>query len=117
MYAHKLERPLHCGVSLTMEVLGGKWKACLLSSLQRGVRRPSELHRAHPTATPRVLNQQLRELIGHGMVIKVVHSTVPLVVEYFLTAEGETLLGIVDAIRTWGDAHGDALRARIAALS
>ncbi len=117
MYKYKLKRPRHCGVSLTMEVLGGKWKACLLSSLQRGVHRPSELHRAHPTATPRVLNQQLRELIVHGMVAKKVHSTVPAVVEYFLTAEGETLLGIIDDIRAWGDTHGEALRARLAVLA
>lgn len=117
MYEHKLERPRHCGVSLTMEVIGGKWKACLLSSLQRGVRRPSDLHRAHPTATPRVLNQQLRELMAHGMVAREVHSTVPAVVEYFLTAEGETLLELIDGIRAWGEAHGEGLRTRFAALA
>ena len=114
MYEHKLERPFDCGVGVTMEVLGGKWKPCLLHNIRQGVRRPSELHRLNLTATPRVLNQQLRELEEHGMVRKVIYPVLPPKVEYFLTPAGETLLPIIDAIRDWGDAHGAEFRTRIA---
>ena len=45
-----------------MEVIGGKWKTYILYELDRGTRRPSELHRLFPDASPRVINQQLKEL-------------------------------------------------------
>ena len=114
MYEHKLPRPLTCQVGTTMEVLGGKWKACLIYHIHNGVRRPSELHRRNPTATPRVLNQQLRELEAHGLVGKVIYPVLPPKAEYFLTPEGESLLAMIDAMQAWGHTHGAALRARLA---
>ena len=107
MYEHKLPRLLNCGVGRTMEILGGKWKPCLIHNIRNGVRRPSELARLNPAATPRVLTQQLSELEAHGMVRKLVHSGLPLKVEYFLTEQGEELLGIIDAMESWGTAQGD----------
>lgn len=114
MYEHKLPRPLDRGVGVTMEILGGKWKSCLIHNIRNGVRRPSDLHRLNPAAAPRVLNQQLRELEAHGMVGKVVHPGLPLKVEYFLTSQGESLLAIVDAMESWGVTFGEAFRQRMA---
>lgn len=114
MYEHKLDRPFHCPVTVTLEVLGGKWKACLLYALQRGLGRPSDLHRAIPSASRRVLNQQLRELERHGIVAKTVYPGLPLRVEYFLTEQGQTLLGVIDAMASWGETYGDDFRERLA---
>lgn len=115
MYQHKLARPLACGVGVTMEVIGGKWKPCLLDNIRHGCRRPSDLHRSNPAATPRALDQQLKELEQHGVVRKVIHPVLPPKAEYFLTPLGESLLAVVDAMQVWGDAHGDEVRAFIAA--
>lgn len=112
MYEHKLPRPLSCGVGRTMAVLGGKWKPCLIHNIRQGVRRPSELARLNSTATPRVLTQQLGELEAHGMVRKLVHPGLPLKVEYFLTEQGEGLLGIIDAMESWGITQDDEPLAR-----
>lgn len=114
MYEHKLDRPFHCPVTVTLEVLGGKWKACLLYALQRGLCRPGDLHRAIPAASRRVLDQQLRELERHEMVAKTIYAELPLRVEYFLTGQGQTLLGVIDAMAAWGDTHGDAFREKLA---
>lgn len=114
MYEHKLPRPLDCGVGVTMEILGGKWKACLVHNIRNGLRRPSELHRLNPAATPRVLDQQLRELEEHGMVSRIIHPVLPPKVEYFLTPKGESLLGIIDAMESWGTAYGEEFHARLA---
>ena len=114
MYAHKLERPLTCGVGITMEMLGGKWKPCLIHNIRQGLRRPSELHRLNPSASPRVLNQQLKELEEDGVVRKVIYPVLPPKVEYFLTPVGESLLTIIDAMQTWGDTHGDEFRTLVA---
>ncbi len=115
MYVHKLPRSFECGVGVTAEILGGKWKPCLIYSIRNGVRRPSELHRLNPTAPPRVLNQQLRELVAHGMVRKVVYPVLPLKVEYFLTAQGESVLPIIEAMEQWGTVHGANFRAQVGA--
>lgn len=117
MYEPKLDHPLRCGGDVTMKILGGKWKVCLIHHIRNGVRRPSELHRTSPYATPRVLNQQLKELEDHGIVRKVVYPVLPLKVEYFLTPEGESMLPIVDAMKAWGETHGAAFQARLAALA
>lgn len=114
MYEHKLPRPLTCGVGVTMEIIGGKWKPCLIYCIQQGLRRPSQLHRQNPTATPRVLTQQLRELEADGIVGKVVYAVLPAKVEYFLTAMGESLLPLIAALGEWGDEHGDAFRQVVA---
>ncbi len=113
MYKHKLDRPLTCGVGVTMEMLGGKWKPCLIHNIRQGLRRPSELHRRNSTATPRVLNQQLKELEDDGIVRKVIYPVSPPKVEYFLTSIGESLLAVVDAMQAWCETHGDEFRQRV----
>lgn len=111
MYEPKPDHPLRCGVDVTMRILGGKWKACLIHNIRNGLRRPSELHRVLPYATPQVLNQQLKELEDHGMVRKAIYTVLPPKVDYFLTPEGESMLPIVDAMKTWGEAFQERLDA------
>lgn len=106
MYEHKLPRLLTCSMGIMMEIMGGKWKPCLIYNIRNGLRRPSELHRHLPGATPRVLNQQLRELEAHGLVHKVIYPVLPPKAEYFLTPLGESLLPIIDSMTDWGDTHG-----------
>ena len=93
-----------------MEMLGGKWKPCLIHNILQGLRRPSELHRLNPSSSPRVLNQQLKELEQDGIVRKVIYPVLPPKAEYFLTLVGESLLTIIDAMQAWGDAHGGEFR-------
>ena len=57
-----------------MEVMGGKWKSCIIQELSLGAKRPSELHRLFEEASPRVINQQLKELEMHGIVKKKIFS-------------------------------------------
>ena len=71
-----------------MEVIGGKWKTYILYELDRGTRRPSELHRLFPDASPRVINQQLKELERHGMIEKTIYPELPPRVEYSITEDG-----------------------------
>ena len=114
MHKPKLDRAPTCGVSIALEVLGGKWKACLIHGIRNGQRRPSELHCLNSTAPPRVLNQQLNELVAHGMVRKVIYPVLPPKAEYFLTSQGESLLAIVDAMEAWGTSHGGELWTQLA---
>ena len=94
-----------CCASLTMGVIGGKWKTVILYHLIQGPLRYNELRKEMPTVTERTLSLQLKTLELDGIVSRTVYTTKPpLKVEYSLTDFGKTLIPIVQAIADWGDA-------------
>jgi DNA-binding HxlR family transcriptional regulator len=95
MYQRKIPGDLYCGLDITFEVIGGKWKAGLIRHIHKGVKRPGELHKVFPGASPRVLNQQLAKLTKHGIIQKEIFPVLPLKVEYSLTEIGHSLLPII----------------------
>lgn len=92
-----------CCTSLTMGVIGGKWKTVILFHLIEGKLRYNELRKIMPTVTERTLSLQLKTLQEDGIVKRTVYtSKPPLKVEYALTDFGETLIPLVKAIAEWG---------------
>ena len=74
------------GVEEALKVLEGRWKLIILFYLFRdGTLRLSELERAIPGITQKMLVQQLRSLERDGVVSRFVHPVVPPKVEYSLT--------------------------------
>lgn len=114
MYERKIPRPMECGLHFTKEVLNGKWKAGLLKAISIDIKRPSEILRAIPDITKRVMNVQLRELEQHGIVTKKVYHQLPLKVEYSLTELGASLLPIINAMNQWGEDNRAFLQTVIA---
>ncbi|MGL4412218.1 MAG: winged helix-turn-helix transcriptional regulator [Bacteroidales bacterium] len=105
MYEKKIPINLECGIEITMDIIGGKWKPCLINQIRAGMHRPSEMHKQIPLASRRVLTKQLTELERLNIVSKVVHPVVPPKVEYYLTELGESLLPIIDMMEQWGEKH------------
>lgn len=104
MYEKKLPFDMDCGIRIAMEVIGGKWKCCIIFELGRiASMRPSEIHRLIPEANSRVINQQLKELEAHGIIAKKIFPEVPPHTEYCITPLGLTLIPIVKAIEDWGN--------------
>jgi DNA-binding HxlR family transcriptional regulator len=103
----------HCPVEATLELIGGKWKGIILYTLLGGRRRHSELLREIGCVTQRMLTKQLRELAACGLVNRIVHTEVPLKVEYELTDDGKTLAPVLSALKEWGDATGGRLLANL----
>lgn len=103
MYKRKIPFDIECGVKIAMEVIGGKWKACIIQNLNGRTMRPSELHRLFADANPRVINQQLKELETHGMISKKIFAELPPHTEYSITEEGKSLIPIIDMLRQWGE--------------
>jgi DNA-binding HxlR family transcriptional regulator len=92
-----------CCASLTMGVIGGKWKTVILFHLIEGKMRYNELRKKMPTVTERTLSLQLKTLEGDGIVKRKVYaSKPPLKVEYSLTKLGETLIPLIRSIADWG---------------
>lgn len=91
-----------CNVELTLDIIGGKWKALILWNLKDQTLRFSELKRALPEVTQRMLTQQLRELEEDGMVTRKVYAQVPPKVEYSLTEHGQSVIPILELMCQWG---------------
>lgn len=103
MYEKKIPFDINCGVKITMEIIGGKWKSCILLELNKQTMRPSELHREFPDASARVIDQQLKELEMHGIIKKKIYAELPPRSEYSITEIGRTLIPIINQIEKWGD--------------
>ncbi|KRM55156.1 winged helix-turn-helix transcriptional regulator [Lacticaseibacillus sharpeae] len=106
-----MAKTYNIGVEATMEIIGGKWKAIILCHLRHQTMRSSELRRAIPQITQKMLTQQLRELEDDGIVHRHVFNQVPPKVEYSLTARGESLNAILNQLCTWGERNIDERRA------
>jgi len=92
------------GVERALGKLEGRWKLVILFHLFDGkVKRFSELERAIPTVSQKMLTQQLRALEADGLVRRVVYPQVPPKVEYALTEWGQELCPVLDALLTWAD--------------
>ena len=71
------------------------------------MRRFSELERATPAISQKMLIQQLRRMESDGIVRRIVHHQVPPKVEYGLTDWGQTLCPALDAILKWAASRDD----------
>ena len=93
-----------CCTSLTMGIIGGKWKTVILFHLIEKTLRYNELRKEIPIVTERTLSLQLKALEEDGIIQRKVYTTKPpLKVEYSLTEFGKTLIPLVQSIANWGD--------------
>lgn len=94
-----------CTVSLTMDLIGGKWKAVILYHLIEGSLRFNELCRAIPAVTEMTISLQLKQLEKDGLIIRTVYGDKPPIrVTYELTALGKSLIPLLNSITEWGNA-------------
>lgn len=107
MYERKIPIDLDCPLRLTMSLIDSKWKSCILDELRHRAMRPSELHKALPEATPRVLDMQLKEMVEDGLVEKTIFPELPPRSVYSITELGMTLIPIIDAMLEWGNKNKD----------
>ncbi|MFG1710784.1 winged helix-turn-helix transcriptional regulator [Nonomuraea sp. M3C6] len=85
-----------------LRMLEGRWKLVIIFRLfERPVARLSELQRAIPAVTQKMLIQQLRALEQDGIVTRTVHAQVPPKVEYGLTDLGEALAPVFEHLLSW----------------
>ncbi|MCB0683556.1 MAG: helix-turn-helix transcriptional regulator [Saprospiraceae bacterium] len=94
----------HCALDITAAFIGGKWKTVVLWYLRKEKKRFSELKELIPDITDKMLSLQLRALEKDGFVKRTVYPEVPPRVEYEMTAEGRSLLPLLEAMAAWGKA-------------
>ena len=105
-----------CPTRQALDRIADKWTVLIVGSLAERPHRFGELRRAIDGISQKMLTQTLRSLELDGLVARRVKPTVPVTVEYSLTATGRTLTNPLEAIRRWAEEHIDevlAARSRI----
>lgn len=88
-----------------IKALEGRWKLLIIFHLCTGgpVLRFSELRRAIPAVSQKVLSQQLRELERDSVLERTVYPVVPPKVEYRITPLGEALCPALGELLKWSE--------------
>ena len=84
-----------------IELIGRRWTGAILRALSRGTDRFSTLTETIPGLSDRMLSERLKELEAEGIVARTVIPDIPVRITYHLTAKGEALGGVMDAIGQW----------------
>jgi DNA-binding HxlR family transcriptional regulator len=99
------------GIEGAFRILEGRWKMVIIFHLfDKSVLRFSELERAIPGVSQKMLIQQLRELERDGVVQRTVYPQVPPKVEYRLTQWGEAMCPALDSLLEWAAARPSGTR-------
>ena len=97
------EASVLCPVRGVLDRIGDKWTTLVVISLAQQAHRFSELRRAIPDISKRMLTQTLRDLERDGLVARRVFPTKPPSVEYRLTALGNSLLEPLTVLVMWAE--------------
>ena len=100
-----------CPVTYVMQKIGGHWKPIILYHLLSGSKRYSEIRKAMPHITEKMLIQHLKQLEADQLLIREAQPVVPPVVTYTLTDAGRELEDVINAMAAW--AYRDKKRQQI----
>ncbi len=91
-----------CSVIDSLEQIGSQWRLIVLHDLQDGEKRFNELKRS-TDASSRTLSRVLDDLQEMGFVDRRLEEESPVATYYSLTAKGESLFPVFDAIEQWAE--------------
>lgn len=93
-----------------MDVLGGKWKISIISSIcYYNQRRFSDILNDVDGISNKMLSKELKELEQNKLIKRTVLDTQPVTVQYNLTEYGWTLQGIIHDLADWGKKHREVI--------
>jgi DNA-binding HxlR family transcriptional regulator len=88
-----------------LDRIGDKWTVLIISTLNAGSLRYSDLQASIPGISQRMLTQTLKHLERDGLITRTAYAEVPPRVEYELTDLGRSLMDAVTAMAAWAAAH------------
>ena len=99
-----------CLVATTLMLIGNKWKIFIIQQLMDRPFRFSELRRAIPGISEKVLTDNLRAMEKDGIITRAVFPEVPPRTEYALSELGDTMRPIIGSMVTWGTGYQQLVR-------
>lgn len=100
-HQNKIISEMACPITYVMNKIGGHWKPIILYYLMNGPKRYSELKKAIPAITEKMLAQHLKQLIEDNLIVKKVEQVMPPITIYSLTPAGQELSPILLAMADW----------------
>ncbi|WP_426294762.1 winged helix-turn-helix transcriptional regulator [Dyadobacter endophyticus] len=100
-----------CPVTYVMNKIGGHWKPIILFHLLTGSKRYSEIKKAMPHITEKMLIQHLKQLENDRLLVREAKPVVPPYVTYTLTEGGRELEPVINAMAEW--AYKDMKRSNL----
>lgn len=94
-----------CPLTAALAAMGGKWKLIIIYWLAESPRHFLALRQLMPSISPKVLTEQLRQLVADDIVRRERTGRVPARVMYSLTGYGRSLIPIAESVRLWGRGH------------
>ena len=107
---------VECPGHQLLATLSDKWVTLVISALADGPLRYNELSRIVAGASQKMLTQTLRKLERDGFVTRTITPTVPVRVDYELTALGSDLVPLQRGIKAWAEEHIDVVTTARAAF-
>src|SRR5882762_10617181 len=92
-----------------LDQVGDKWTLMVIATLRGGVMRYTELLRAIPGISQRMLSRTLAQLHHDGLITRTAYAEVPPRVEYALAPLGDSLHAIVVSLIDWAITHHDEI--------
>jgi DNA-binding HxlR family transcriptional regulator len=89
----------------TLNILNGKWKLPIITTLLFDISRYTDIQKAIPNVTPRMLSKELKDLEMNGVVQRNVYDDTPVRVEYTLTESGKSIADLLEKMIDWGKMH------------
>lgn len=92
-------------ITRVFQLLGKRWTGLIVAALINGPGHFTELRRAIPGISERMLSDRLTELASLNLVTREVDHGPPLRVSYDLTEAGKALRPALVALTVWADVH------------
>ncbi|ORB66026.1 winged helix-turn-helix transcriptional regulator [Mycolicibacterium tusciae] len=97
-----------CPIAAALEVVGERWALLVIREIALGANHFTDIVRG--TGAPRDrIAARLKALENANVVTRSQYQSAPPRYEYRLTAPGEELIPVLDALLEWGKAHAVAL--------
>ena len=114
--ANKSISESHCPITYVMNKVGGHWKPIILYHLKEGPKRYSDLKRAIPAITEKMLVQHLKQLCEHMLISKEVVQLMPPITTYTLTDSGIRLVPVLLLLADWAMQDSDKFKELMQAM-
>lgn len=100
-----------CPTRKLLDRISDKWVCLVLAALADGPRRYGDLSRVIAGVSQKMLTQTLRALERDGLLTRTVTPSVPVRVDYELTALGTSLLPVMRSIKHWAETYIEQVEA------
>lgn len=97
----------------SLELLGGKWKLLIvlhISCRSKELLHFKKLEKVVTGISAKMLSKELKTLEENKIISRTVQNTRPVTVTYALTAYGQSLIPIADALQQWGLNHRKVIK-------